>query len=95
MPCDIMKKEETVMGMLQERLTHLKEGFEKKAPAELVAVMHRVPEDLRRSGIMERVLKPGDKAPLFTLPNAMGVMVSAADLLKKGPLVIAFYRGVW
>ncbi len=83
------------MGMLQEKLTQLKEGFEKKAPAELVSVMHRVPEDLRRSGIMERVLKPGDKAPLFTLPNAMGVMVSAADLLKKGPLVIAFYRGVW
>ncbi len=95
MTCDIIEKDETVMGTLQERLNNLKEGFEKKAPAEVVAVMRRVTEDLRRSGIMERVMKPGDKAPLFTLPNAMGVMVSAADLLRKGPVVIAFYRGVW
>lgn len=83
------------MGMLQESLKNLKEGFERKAPAEMVAVMRRVTENLRRSGIMESVVKPGDKAPLFTLPNAMGVMISAAALLKKGPVVIAFYRGVW
>lgn len=40
-------------------------------------------------------LNVGDKAPLFKLPNANGTIISMEDLIKKGPLVIAFYRGNW
>jgi peroxiredoxin len=37
----------------------------------------------------------GDKAPDFTLPNATGNQVSLSELLKKGPVVLKFYRGEW
>lgn len=37
----------------------------------------------------------GDKAPLFKLPNATGNIISMESLLKKGPVVITFYRGNW
>jgi peroxiredoxin len=57
--------------------------------------MHRATEDLRHSGIIERVLKIGDRVPEFALPNAQGQIVSSAKLLEKGPLVVSFYRGVW
>jgi len=40
-------------------------------------------------------LKVGDKAPLFSLPNAKGEIVKLADLLEQGALVLTFYRGVW
>jgi peroxiredoxin len=37
----------------------------------------------------------GDKAPDFTLPNATGNQFSLSELLKKGPVVLKFYRGEW
>lgn len=40
-------------------------------------------------------LERGDKAPLFSLPNASGKAVAIADLLKQGPVVLTFYRGAW
>jgi len=58
-------------------------------------VMHRATEDFRRSGLVERARKLGDKAPKFTLPNARGELVRSRDLLARGPLVVSFYRGVW
>jgi peroxiredoxin len=37
----------------------------------------------------------GDKAPRFTLNDPAGQAVSSAALLREGPLVVSFYRGVW
>ncbi|NOT42207.1 MAG: AhpC/TSA family protein [Alphaproteobacteria bacterium] len=43
----------------------------------------------------EHALKPGDKCPVFAMPSADGAIVTSADLLAKGPLVLSFYRGKW
>lgn len=81
---------------LQGKLDALKAEFETRmAPAEIVAVMHRVTDELIASGQAERALKAGDPAPAFVLPNPDGKMVSPGDLLAKGPLVVTFYRGIW
>jgi hypothetical protein len=80
---------------LQDKLDEVKKGFESSAPSEALTVMHRATEDLRNSRIMERVLKAGDTAPSFTLPDVQGQMISSSDLMSKGPLVVSFYRGVW
>ncbi len=64
-------------------------------PPEKLALMDRATEELIRSGIAERALKVGDLAPNFALPNATGHKVALTDLLVQGPVVIAFYRGVW
>lgn len=45
--------------------------------------------------LYDKSLKPGDVAPDFTLPNEEGELVSLGALLKKGPVVVVFYRGVW
>ena len=37
------------------------------------------------------MLAPGNRAPDFTAPNQLGIAVSLADLLKKGPLILYFY----
>jgi peroxiredoxin len=57
--------------------------------------MHRATEDLRRSGIFNRVVKVGQKAPNFELLNQRGEQVRSEALVAKGPLVVSFYRGVW
>ncbi len=34
-------------------------------------------------------------APNFTLPNATGQLVTLADILRRGPVILNFYRGGW
>ncbi len=43
----------------------------------------------------EDAIKVSQKAPSFDLPNAKGELISLKTLLKKGPLVVTFYRGNW
>lgn len=52
-------------------------------------------EHIEAQGILERALGVGDAVPMFELPDATGQMVGLADVLAKGPTVIAFYRGSW
>ncbi len=40
-------------------------------------------------------LEVGQKAPDFTLPNANGDNRTLSDMLKKGPVIVTFYRGSW
>ena len=80
---------------LQEKLNAQKADFETKVPPEKLAIMRRATEDLKRSGIVEHVVKAGNPAPEFILPNLRGEEVSSSVLLGHGPLVVTFYRGVW
>ena len=89
------RTEENAMP-LQDKLDALKMKFETEmAPPEVLAVMHRVTDELIASGQAERALKSDDRAPAFTLPDPEGKPVSSQDLLAKGPLVVTFYRGAW
>ena len=85
---------------LQERLDAFKADFEAgkppySVPYTVIETMHRATAELIASGAATRALKAGDKAPAFTLPDPDGRPVSSDDLLRTGPLVISFYRGVW
>ena len=81
---------------LQDKLDALKTKFETEmASPEVVAVLHRMTDELIASGQAGRSLHAGDRAPAFTLPDPDGKLVSSRDLLAKGPLVLTFYRGVW
>jgi hypothetical protein len=80
---------------LKQRLEALRKASETRIPGEAQAIMHRATEDLRQSGILNRVIKVGQKAPGFELKNQRGEQVSSNVLLAKGPLIVSFYRGVW
>ncbi len=82
---------------LQEKLDERKRTFlaSGKATPEMIAIMQRSTEQLRSSGILQHVLKAGQTAPSFELPNQNGLKVSSSSLLAKGPLVVSFFRGVW
>ena len=80
---------------LREDLAAMRAEREAKRNPEWVRIMHQATDDLRDSGIRDRVLKPGATAPAFVLQNARGELRSSRDWLAKGPLVLCFYRGVW
>ncbi len=80
---------------LTEDLAKRREGARKYIPSDKLAVMDRATDDLIRSGITDSCLKEGDTAPDFLLPNAKGEHVSLTERLKRGPVVLSFYRGGW
>lgn len=88
------------MASLQSRLDEFKKNFESgappyNAPREAIETTHRATAELKASGIEDRVLKVGDRAPEFTLFNQDHVEVSSANLLRQGPLIVSFFRGHW
>jgi AhpC/TSA family protein len=80
---------------LQEKLDAMRAASKTRIPPEAQAIMHRSIEDLRASGITNRVARIGDPAPDFTLPNGVGQPVSLKGLVARGPAVLSFYRGRW
>lgn len=80
---------------LTQDLAHLRSQLRANFSEETKATMDRATQELTHSGIVEQSLQVGDKAPNFALPNAVGETVQLQDLLKAGPVVIAFYRGQW
>jgi AhpC/TSA family len=80
---------------LQDQLDKLREAAKARIPAEARVIMERSVQDLRASGIMSRIVKAGQPAPDFALPDADGRQVSLSELRARGPVALSFYRGRW
>ena len=88
------------MRRVQSRLDEFKREFESGAPPynathEVIETMHRATGELEASGLANKALKIGDRAPQFRLFNQDHVEVNSADLLRQGPVVVSFFRGHW
>jgi peroxiredoxin len=85
---------------LQANLDAFKVDFEAgkppySVPHSVIETIHRATAELIASGAASRAKKAGDIAPSFSLKDPEGNVVGSNELLKKGPLVVSFYRGVW
>jgi peroxiredoxin len=76
-------------------LAERKELIAKYVPHETQAVHARAIAELKEKRLAENILPIGAKAPVFQLQDHNGQIVSSADLLGKGRLVICFIRGRW
>ncbi|HDZ32790.1 MAG TPA: AhpC/TSA family protein [Pseudoalteromonas sp.] len=66
-----------------------------KLPADVLALMNTTNEELIAQHIKDNALQIGQKVENFSLANHNGENIELADLLKKGPVIISFYRGGW
>ena len=81
--------------LLAEKLEQIRTRATERIAPENLAVMHEATENLRSSGILDRVIQPGMTMPDFDLLNQRGVPVSSVALLARGPLVLTVFRGSW
>jgi peroxiredoxin len=65
------------------------------SPEWISGQIERSIQELIDSGATDLALRMGARAPAFQLVDAAGTMISSADLLARGPLVVTFYRGAW
>ena len=80
---------------LSDRLNAKQKDFASKTSPEKAASYQAGIDAVAKSGIYDRARKTGDQAPDFTLKNAAGQEISLSNLLKKGPVVLTWYRGGW
>ncbi len=80
---------------LADKLSAMRAASAGRLPADKQAIMHRATENLRRTGILDRILPVGGRMPAFALANHDGRRVVSDDLLAGGPLVLSFFRGSW
>ncbi len=83
------------MRPLREIFAERKDAIAKYVPADVQAVHARAVAGLKAQGLAARTLKVGDKSPSFELPDHNGKLVSSANLLAHGRLVLCFIRGRW
>jgi hypothetical protein len=82
-------------GPLTRRLTEIREAGAAKRPPAVTATLKRATDELRASGILDGIPSAGDRAPLFARPNLEGETVRLRAALRKGPVVLSFFRGRW
>ena len=80
---------------LADKLAATRAASEARIPPDRQAIMGRATDDLRRSGILDRIAAVGRPAPRFELTNHDGRRIDSAELLAAGPVVLSFFRGFW
>lgn len=78
-----------------QQLLEMEKRSEARMPPEFLKAGRDAEDEIRKSGILENALNVGAKMPEFRLNDAYGKSVFSGDLLKKGPVVLVFYRGAW
>jgi len=80
---------------LSEQLEEFLAGWTQRVPAERRVKTERHIAHLAETGFGQRGKRVGDRAPAIVLPDVHGRSFDVASLLKKGPVVLTFYRGGW
>ncbi|KAG7338505.1 alkyl hydroperoxide reductase [Nitzschia inconspicua] len=90
-----MEEDETYLKTFQEEMNEIMEAFYAIVSEEDIREYQRFVESISQRKIAEGALQPGSKAPDFEMEDQDGEMVILRELLKKGPVVLVFYRGKW
>jgi len=81
---------------LQAELDAFRAGWEVRVGEEMARIISGDIDDLRHSGILDRVPKAGDRLP--AAPGLLDVHKRPFDLgglLARQPTIVTFYRGGW
>jgi peroxiredoxin len=90
-----MKEMTHEKGTLDSLLNEKRVAFSNTASEEKKKVYAEGLEAVKNSGILDKALNIGDKAPNFILNNALNKPVALYDELKKSPVILTWYRGGW
>ncbi|KAB2332327.1 AhpC/TSA family protein [Cytobacillus depressus] len=82
------------MSKLFDEIQQFHESLEQKVLIENKRLIAQATKELAESN-MAKGLSIGEQAPDFTLKDSTGVSITLYEELKKGPVILTFYRGGW
>jgi peroxiredoxin len=80
---------------LREQIADLVYEQDTRIHADTRARLREELHNLQGRDLAASALKPGNRAPDFTLPTLDGSPLSLSATLQHGPVVLSFYRGGW
>ena len=80
---------------LESELSKIREMAKERIPADNREYMLGEVNKLRESGILDSIIKVGDKLPSFSLQNERGETITPDACLANGGLVLTVFRGHW
>jgi len=83
------------MKNLAQEIEVLNKTLADQLPTETIEAFGRAIEDLKSRDVGVQSLQIGERFPDFSLPNTVGEQICLSDLLKKGKVIVAFFRGSW
>lgn len=83
------------MSSLKQEIKNYQKETKNKVPREVLEKLQNSKDAVISKGSKTQHLKETYQMPSFQLPDQTGNIISSDELLKKGPLVISFYRGGW
>jgi len=79
----------------KDGINELRSQLNEMLPSDALATFDNDAKQLGNTHTSILKLNIGDKAPDFSLVNAVGETVRLNDFLQKGKVVLTFYRGTW
>lgn len=81
----------TYKNLVEQRMKDPKNQLDEKTKL----IYTKANQDLLKKALAKDALQVGDQIPHIQLSNHLGEMIDVDALLKKGPMIISFYRGAW
>lgn len=88
-------KADTSPQPLKAKLDAKRDAFESNADSAKKKTFREGIEAVVKSGILDSALNVGDAAPNFKLHNALNEPIELYQYLKKGKVILTWYRGGW
>lgn len=79
----------------QAQIDVFKKSFVEKMPEQALGIEEHNGKKPGNSDFLRQIIKPGEKAPDFTLSNTSENKISLSNLLAYGPVVLCFFRSRW
>lgn len=83
------------MNSLALQIEQLNHELSSQLPQDILNAFGSSVEDLKTKNIEDNSIQAGQKMPEFLLPNAYNEKIHSTQILKKGKMILAFYRGSW
>ncbi|WP_220497665.1 MULTISPECIES: peroxiredoxin-like family protein [unclassified Myroides] len=80
---------------LTQQIAELNENLAQQVPTEVLTRFGQSIEDLKKLQLEQRAIALGDPFPNFKLLNTENQIVELSELVRKGPVIISFFRGSW
>lgn len=90
-----LNKIDSTRQLLKTQLDATKKAFELKADSAKKQIYSEGIGSVEKSGILEKALNVGDVVPNFKLNNALNEPIELFEYLKKGKVILTWYRGGW